>query len=688
MSRVFVAEETSLGRRVVVKVLPSDALSGVSLERFKREIALVAGLQHPHIVPLLTAGEVNGVPYFTMPLVEGESLRARLQRTGELPIADAVRLLREIASALSYAHRKGIVHRDIKPENILLTEEHAIVSDFGVAKALAAATEGGVGPGGLTSVGIAVGTPAYMAPEQGAGDPSTDHRADIYSFGVVAYELLTGRPPFEGRAQALIAAHATQSPEHVTMRRDAIPVALASLVMRCLAKRPADRPQRGEDLISELDAVVLSSVSHHDPQFVRARTSRNKLLVPIASALVITLAVVYGAWTLTHRATSGESVRPSIAVLPTKNMSGDPADEAFGDGLTEQLISALGKVEQLDLRASSSVFSLKDTKLSYRDIGNKLGVANLLLGSMLRSGDRIRISMRLMNAADSRVIWTGTFEENSKDIFAVQEEIAQGVVRGLRVRLSGDKGPLVRQGTADAPAYGFFQKGKLYQSRYTAADFRTAIAYFDSAIARDPKYADAYAWRGSTRTLLAVFGYASGTEQQRLARADIEKAVSLNDSLADAHVALGEVIGHQTRDSNLVLPEWKRALELEPKNPRARFFYSNSFADPKEAAAFLKVGLETDPLSSQLLMQLGITYLKMGQLDTAARYLRDAFSITPTWTFPRRLLGHLYLQQQKPAEAVSEFEKAARIGAASDSAHLAYAYAVTNRHREAEAIVR
>jgi len=254
MSRVFVAEETALDRKVVIKVLPPETAAQVSLERFKREILLAAKLQHPHIVPLLTAGESNGLPYFTMPFVDGESLRVRLARHGELPVNHAIRMLREIASALAYAHEHGIVHRDIKPDNVLLSGGSAMVTDFGVAKALSASTN--AEHGGMTSLGVALGTPAYMSPEQASADPSVDHRADIYSFGVLAYELLTGQPPFAGRTpQNLLAAHVTETPEAINKRRASLPPALAALVMRCLEKRPADRPQSASELVHALDDI-------------------------------------------------------------------------------------------------------------------------------------------------------------------------------------------------------------------------------------------------------------------------------------------------------------------------------------------------------------------------------------------------------------------------------------------------
>ena len=262
MSRVFVAEETALHRKVVVKVLLPELAAGVSVERFRREIHLAAQLQHPHIVQLLSAGTSAGLPYFTMPYVDGESLRARLLRERELPVPVAVRVLRDVAAALAYAHVRGVVHRDIKPDNVLLSHGVAVVTDFGVAKALTVSS----GPGassrttGLTSLGITLGTPAYMAPEQAAGDPGMDHRVDIYAFGIMAYEILTGEPPFTGASpQAVLGAHMVGLPKPVALQRPGIPPLLAHLVMKCLEKRPADRPQSADDIMGTLDMLSTPS---------------------------------------------------------------------------------------------------------------------------------------------------------------------------------------------------------------------------------------------------------------------------------------------------------------------------------------------------------------------------------------------------------------------------------------------
>ncbi|HXV85433.1 MAG TPA: serine/threonine-protein kinase, partial [Gemmatimonadales bacterium] len=256
MSRVFLADETELGRKVVIKVLPPEMAAGVNVDRFRREIQLAAKLQHPHIVPLLTAGAQGDLLYYIMPFIQGESLRAKLAREGELPVHEVLRILKEVLDALAHAHEQGVVHRDIKPDNVLLSGKHALVTDFGVAKAVSEST----GDHSLTSLGVALGTPTYMSPEQAAADPHVDHRADIYGVGAMAYEMLCGRPPFTGaNVQAVLSAHITQAPDPVTRYRETVPPALNEMILRCLAKKAADRWQRAEDLIPQVDALLTPS---------------------------------------------------------------------------------------------------------------------------------------------------------------------------------------------------------------------------------------------------------------------------------------------------------------------------------------------------------------------------------------------------------------------------------------------
>ena len=330
MSRVFLALERSLGRKVVVKVLLPELAAGVNVERFRREIQLAAQLQHPHIVPLLSAGEAEGLPYFIMPFVTGESLRTRVAREGEFPIAETVRILRDVVSALAYAHAYGVIHRDVKPDNVLLSGGVAVVTDFGVAKAVTASA-GTPGSTGLTSLGVALGTPAYMAPEQATASPNTDHRADIYALGIVAYEMLTGSPPFMGRsAPQMLAAQVVEEPEPVERRRPAVPPMLANLVNECLAKRPADRPQTAAAVMHRLDAIATPSGGTAATTAVRLpaatqaeRPGRKWPILPAAVALV-TLLWLGMLWL--GRTKQGGGPTPSASSPNRASTTAPPAD--------------------------------------------------------------------------------------------------------------------------------------------------------------------------------------------------------------------------------------------------------------------------------------------------------------------------------------------------------------------------
>jgi len=350
MSRVFVALDRSLGRMVAIKVLSPEVAAELKTERFRLEIQLAAKLQHPHIVPLLFAGENRGLLYFTMPFIEGESLRAKIGREGPLAMSDALRTLRHVASALAYAHKQGVVHRDIKPDNVLLSGEFALVTDFGVAKALTASTTAD-GNQQLTGGGIAIGTPAYMAPEQALADPSIDHRADIYAFGVVAYEVLTGVPPFKAKtAQATLAAHVVEEPKPIIDKRPDIPANIATLVMRCLAKRPDERPQNASELLQVFDALPTSS-QPTQPAFQPAPTKPSRRMRWMGGAVGLVALSVIGYFAATQNARgSGSSAADlsSIAVLPLENVGGDRNDEYISDGVTDELASALSELPGLE----------------------------------------------------------------------------------------------------------------------------------------------------------------------------------------------------------------------------------------------------------------------------------------------------------------------------------------------------
>src|ERR1017187_5598183 len=370
MSRVFVAEETRLRRRVVIKVLSPELAQGISVERFEREIQLAASLQQANIVPVLSAGDTNGLPFFAMPFVEGESLRHHLAR-GPLPIAEVISVLRDVSRALSYAHGRGIVHRDIKPDNVLLSAGAAVVTDFGIAKAISA---------GLTQTGTSIGTPAYMAPEQAAGDPNVDHRADIYALGCMAYELLAGQPPFTGQtAQRVIAAQLTEAPRPIGDLRADVPPALGAMVMRCLEKRPSDRPQSADEVVHLLDGIHVSGAGAAAPVAMRSgTTARRRFLVTAAVASVVAIAIVV--WLMgRNRSSAVANATRSLAVLPIENAGGDSTKEYLADGMTSELAGNLRQTPGIEVAGDLSTFRFKHSRLGPAQIADQLRVGMLLL---------------------------------------------------------------------------------------------------------------------------------------------------------------------------------------------------------------------------------------------------------------------------------------------------------------------
>ena len=395
MSRLFIAEEVSLGRKVAVKVLAPELAAGVSAERFQREIKLAAQLQHPNIVPVLTTGVAAGLPYYTMPFVDGLSLRGRLERNPVVPIVEALAILKDVARALAYAHDHGIVHRDIKPENILLADEAAVVTDFGIAKALHAARTDAPG-GTLTQVGTSLGTPAYMAPEQASADPSANHLADIYAFGCVAYEMLTGGAPFAHRQpHQLFAAHIGEKPAALLDRRPDCPPEIARLVTHCLEKNPADRPPSARDLSRALDA----GSTRTGPTVIPARPEKSGRKLVIGAVAGVAIFSAFAA--IAFKGSSGADIR-SLAVLPFENVGGDTTNAYFAEGMADELTTELAKIPGLTLASRNSAFRFRGPTVDVRKVGEDLDVGAVLEGTVRRSGDRVRLTAQLTNAANGK----------------------------------------------------------------------------------------------------------------------------------------------------------------------------------------------------------------------------------------------------------------------------------------------
>ena len=500
MASVFVAQERALGRAVVLKVLPPELAAEVSEERFRREVLLAARLQHPHVVPILTAGEADGLLYYTMPFVEGETLRSRLMREGELPIPDAIRVLSCVADAMAYAHSHGVVHRDLKPENILLTGQHAVVTDFGIAKALGEASSGTA----LTGTGLAIGTAAYMAPEQGAADPAADHRVDIYTLGIVAYELLAGAPPFSGRtAQQLAAAHLTQQPEAITTRRAAVPAGLAMLVMSCLEKRPADRPQSAELLARELSQLAASGgqVASRGGSPRPRRTMVIASVVALAAASVMVAIAINGNRT-TANAVSGKRVVVAVLINETGDKSLAPFGKMAADWVTQGL-QETGFIDVVDSRTvlqASQHLSAGGAPV-VEALSRQTGAAIVVWGSYYAELDSLIVRAHVVDASDGKVLRTVSVGRVARQTPSVALEI-------LRDQVLAALAPLVdpRLATWETslkpPSYAAYRAYMDGLEAYVAQDnfvvYDSSAILFARAVQLDSTFRTARLWEAFT----------------------------------------------------------------------------------------------------------------------------------------------------------------------------------------------
>jgi len=435
MATVYLARDLKHDRRVALKVLKPELTAALGPDRFPREIRIVAQLQHPNILPLHDSGEAEGFLYYVMPFVDGESLRAKLDREGQLPIGDAVRILREVADALAAAHAYGVVHRDIKPDNVMLSGRHAVVTDFGVAKAVSDAAGQQ-----LTTVGVAVGTPHYMAPEQAMGETQVDHRADIYAMGVLAYEMLTGKPPFAGKtSQAVLSAQVIERPADVREQRPGVPAPLAEAVMRCLEKNPADRWQSADELLRHLEAVVVTpsgGVTPTDTRPVRAvpgrRSARRRWWLSSIAAAAIVLGGVGGWLALGHR--GGQRIE-RIGVLPIDDISGQ--DEVFVTAMHDALTNALSRIGTVGVASRATMMSYKGSAKPTREIAQEQNLNAVVEATVFRAGTVMRINVQFEDPATTQTLWSDTYERDVRDVLAAQNDLVQRIAAAVARVLGG-----------------------------------------------------------------------------------------------------------------------------------------------------------------------------------------------------------------------------------------------------------
>ena len=667
MSRVFVATDTTLGRRVVVKVLPSEMSGPMAVERFKLEISIAARLQHAHMVPLLIAGQVDGQPYFTMPFVEGQSLRARLdQPHAPMSMLDAVRVLREIASALAYAHSHGVVHRDIKPENVLLSGGAAMVTDFGVARAINAATTLGER---MTSAGLALGTPAYMAPEQATADPLTDHRADIYAWGMVAYEMFAGHPAFAARsARAMVAAQIAEMPAHLASRRPAMPPALAELVMRAIAKNPDDRPQSADEIVRTLDSINLSGESSlaSAVEATRGRGRARSRAAAGAGAAAVVLLVAGGLWIRSRAATARVGPRAellTLAVLPIENVGGDSATEYLADGLTGELSRALKNVPGVQVAGDLSTSRFKGTRSGPAEIARQLGVIRLLSGKLQPGNRRVRLQIELTDTTGAS-LWSGTFNADTRDNFAMQDTITAHVANELKLVLTPATLAAARSGrTINPDAHLLYLRGQFEKNKVTEVGLRNAITYFTQALALDSNYAQAHAGMAFAYDMLAD-AFQPSHEYHTLSLKAAQRAVSLDSLLPEARTLLGYEIAAATWDFARGQVEINRGLELDPRNPDALFMaalFAWMIGDHQHGLELADRLMEVDPLSPLAARIRAELLWVAGRYEEALVQDKRARALDPMVEIVESTRGNVLRALNRDQEAVDEFQSKGKL---------------------------
>lgn len=611
MATVYLAQDERLARAVAVKVLHTDVATQVGVDRFALEIQTVAALSHPHILPLLDAGETEGFLYYVMRLAEGGTLRSRIGEPPQaraLPFEDAFRIAAEVAEGLSYAHAQGVVHRDVKPENILFVGDSAVVSDFGVARVEGAAR--------ITTTGAALGTPHYMSPEQ-MGSGNVDARADVYGLGCVVYEMLTGTPPFSGStAQELMARHALDPPPPLRTLRPAITEWVESVVLKALAKTPADR---FPSTVQFADALRASA--------------------PAAGA-----------------------ERPdSIAVLPFVNLRADAETEYLGEALAEEIINALARIPGLRVAPRSSSFVFRGRAVDIAEAGAKLRVATVLEGSVLNEGARLRVTARLISVANQYQLWSERYDRDAADVFAIQDDIAGAIAGRLAVTFSGQRPAPVPRPTANLDAYHLYLQGRYYWTR-RGDKLKRAAECFTQALTLDPEYALAHAGLADACTLLAQYGLKPPAAVLPRAREAAARALALAPELAEAHCAVGTLKLVFDWDWPGAETALRRAVELNPRYDAARYwlaFYLAFVAGrPDDAVEHASRAAAVDPLAALPTAQLGLVLIAAGRDQEAVATLMRASELDEALFLPYTFLGVVLHRLGRTDDAVDALEKA------------------------------
>jgi eukaryotic-like serine/threonine-protein kinase len=649
MAIVFLARDLRHDRTVALKALRPELAAEIGEDRFLREIKLAAGLTHPHILPVHDSGSAGGVLFYVMPNMEGSSLRDRLDREPQLPLAEALRLTREVASALDYAHRHNVVHRDIKPENILLHEGAAMVADFGIGKAV-------TGGRPITRTGMSIGTPAYMSPEQASGEIDIDGRSDLYSLGCVLYEMLTGEPLFTGpTAQAILVKRFVSPVPRVSAARDVQPE-VDELLARILARSAVDRFATGLQVIEAIDRIGRS------PKDTPSRTEAGR----------------------------EQRAQKSIAVVPLTNLSADPENEYFSDGMTEEIINALAKVPSLQVSSRSSSFAFKGKQVDVREVGEKLGVTTVLEGSVRKIGNRIRIAAQLVNVENGYQLWSETYDRQLEDVFAIQDEISRAIVDALKLRLVNSSEQLVVP-AKNLEAYNLYLKGRFFYHKFTEPGLRKSLDFYQHVLLQDPGFARAYAGIADCWCQLAD-DWIAPEEAYPRAKAASKRALEYDPQLAEAMTSLGKVLCWYEWDFKAAESQLRQAVALNPNDAEAAWSFGSALPTVGklgEAISEMRRAISLDPIFPKSSRWLSRFLVFAGDYSEAISQSQKTLELDNEYFQSYLDAGSATLAQGDAEGALEWYRKGQRLDTAvrSYDALIVRALAALDRREEAEEIL-